>query len=327
VSDFSAQAAFDLEVETVNPTTQTLFDRFVVPPFSTLDRRAGYWQDRRRAWLSLGIQSEVGRDGNLLGEGLNRFTDDAYGKAMANAAVSVFDPVVAELSYRWYCPPGGIVLDPFAGGSVRGVVAGALGYRYMGVELRPEQIASNRQQQEEIWRTHGALLERGFEVKAAVPQWRQADATKIPEGDPIFDFIFSCPPYGDLEVYSDDPADLSTMDHPAFERAHAEAIRRACSRLKPDRFAGWVVSDFRDKKTGHFRGFVGATVDAFGEAGLALYNDHVLIDPVGTAQIRATKQFNAQRKAVRIHQHFLVFVKGDPRVPARLIVPEPDADA
>jgi len=41
----------------------TLFDRFIVPPFSVLDARQGYWQERKKAWLSLGIQSELGRGG------------------------------------------------------------------------------------------------------------------------------------------------------------------------------------------------------------------------------------------------------------------------
>ena len=42
---------------------QTLAERFVVPPFSVLDARQGYWQERKRAWIALGIQSEVGRGG------------------------------------------------------------------------------------------------------------------------------------------------------------------------------------------------------------------------------------------------------------------------
>ncbi len=41
----------------------TLAERFGVPPFSVLDARQGYWQERKRAWLSLGIQSELGRGG------------------------------------------------------------------------------------------------------------------------------------------------------------------------------------------------------------------------------------------------------------------------
>lgn len=41
----------------------TLSERFLVPPFSVLDARQGYWQDRKRAWIALGIQSELGRGG------------------------------------------------------------------------------------------------------------------------------------------------------------------------------------------------------------------------------------------------------------------------
>lgn len=41
----------------------TLAERFGVPPFSVLNAREGWWQDRKRAWLAMGIQSEVGRGG------------------------------------------------------------------------------------------------------------------------------------------------------------------------------------------------------------------------------------------------------------------------
>lgn len=39
---------------------------------------------------------------------------------VASTGTSIFDPVICEIAYRWFCPPGGTVLDPFAGGSVRG---------------------------------------------------------------------------------------------------------------------------------------------------------------------------------------------------------------
>ena len=41
----------------------TLSDRFMIPPFSVLNARGGWWQDRKRAWLALGIKSELGRGG------------------------------------------------------------------------------------------------------------------------------------------------------------------------------------------------------------------------------------------------------------------------
>ena len=41
----------------------SLADRFMVPPFSVLNAREGWWQDRKRAWIALGIKSELGRGG------------------------------------------------------------------------------------------------------------------------------------------------------------------------------------------------------------------------------------------------------------------------
>jgi ParB-like chromosome segregation protein Spo0J len=58
----------------------SLAERFIVPPFSVLDARQGYWQARKAAWLALGIQSELGRGGGLTlaavqvtSEGLNYY--------------------------------------------------------------------------------------------------------------------------------------------------------------------------------------------------------------------------------------------------------------
>jgi len=37
--------------------------RFGIAPFTVLNAREGWWQDRKRAWIALGIQSELGRGG------------------------------------------------------------------------------------------------------------------------------------------------------------------------------------------------------------------------------------------------------------------------
>ena len=44
-----------------------LADEFLIPPFTVMNAREGWWMDRKRAWLALGIKSEVGRGENLLG--------------------------------------------------------------------------------------------------------------------------------------------------------------------------------------------------------------------------------------------------------------------
>lgn len=220
---------------------------------------------------------------------------------VANTGTSIFDPVLCELAYRWFCPPDGIVLDPFAGGSVRGTVASRLGRRYVGVDLRPEQIAANREQAETIC--------AGFPT----PEWIEGDSRVVLSSMSIeADFIFSCPPYGDLEVYSDLAADLSTMEHEAFCEAYREIVASAVRLLKPNRFACFVVGDFRGPD-GFYRDFPGETVRAFRAAGVGLYNEAILVTAAGSLPIRAGKQFAATRKLGKTHQNCLIFCKGDPR--------------
>lgn len=54
-------------VPDIEVTHKALSERFIVPPFSVLDARQGYWQERKRAWLALGMQSELGRGGGVEG--------------------------------------------------------------------------------------------------------------------------------------------------------------------------------------------------------------------------------------------------------------------
>lgn len=211
---------------------------------------------------------------------------------------SIFDPVICELAYRWFCPPGGTIVDPFAGGSVRGIVASHCGRRYIGVELRQEQVTANREQE-------------GIATDPK-PEWRCGDSRDIDRiaAGVEADFVFSCPPYADLEVYSDDPADLSTLGYAAFREAYREIIAKACGLLKNDRFACFVVGDVRDK-SGNYYNFVGDTVEAFRAAGLNYYNEAILVTCVGSLPIRVGKQFTSGRKLGKTHQNVLVFVKGD----------------
>jgi hypothetical protein len=278
----------------------TLADRFVVPPLSTLDRRAGYWQDRRRRWLMLGMQSELGRDVEAGALYPGTYAGDCGADMLKmGGGISIFDPVLCELAYRWFSPPGGRVLDPFAGGSVRGLVASALARWYVGVDLSAAQVAANAAQ------SHLA--------SDIPPLWIEGDSRRLDDLlDPTdeFDLIFTCPPYADLERYSDDPADLSTMTYPQFLDAQADIIRAATARLRRHRFAVWVTSDVRENH-GPYRGLVGDTVKAFQAAGMALYNDAIILDPIGTAPQRAGLYFKGMRKIVRVHQHLLVFLKGD----------------
>jgi hypothetical protein len=302
----------DLFGEVIKPKASgPVAERFTLPPFTLLDARSGDWQERQRAWLTIGLRGEVGRADNANGASrqkssvyLVKSAEGAYstggelieGGEVGNSA-SVFSPVVCELAYRWFSPVGGQVVDPFAGGSVRGIVAGCLGRHYWGCDLRPEQIAANQVQAEDI-------------APSVRPVWVCGDSMDMLADAPEADLVFSCPPYGDLEKYSDDPRDLSAMDWHAFVAAYKRIILRAVGRMKPDTFACFVVGDFRDGR-GFYRNFVSTTIDAFEECGARLYNEAILATPVGSACLRVTKHFAAGRKLAKTHQNVLVFCKGD----------------
>jgi nuclear transport factor 2 (NTF2) superfamily protein len=281
---------------------------FVMPPFSILSARDGDWQERKAAWLAMGIESEVGREKSLShviplqAYAQENMAEDYYGDEAQAKNTSIFDPVLCELMYHWFCAKDGQVVDPFAGGSVRGVVASSLGRHYWGCELRAEQVEANRKQAEALCASHK-------------PVYLCGDSRDLLLGAPEADFIFSCPPYGDLETYSDDARDLSAMKWPAFLTAYRRIIELSAETLKPNRFACFIVGEFRDE-SGFYRNFVGETVKAFADAGLKLYNEAILVTSVGSASMRVTRHFCAGRKFAKTHQNVLIFCKGDWRAAA-----------
>ncbi|MDX3124930.1 pyridoxal-phosphate dependent enzyme [Streptomyces scabiei] len=580
----------------------SLADRFLIPPFDVLDARQGWWRTRKRHWLSLGMRSEVGRGDNLVFEGMakadpkyydkKRAVEQAIGRPLTSAefeadhyvrpddavasGTSVFDPVVCELAYRWFCPPNGSILDPFAGGSVRGIVAGILGRQYRGNDLRAEQVESNREQADEfaarrllgatvkmpapeavvddptdltpIEEHGGHLVKRddlftidgsaggkvrsclalatrpgvvglvtagsrqspqvnivatiarrlGLPCRVHVPKakgpltpelaaardagaeivehtpghntviiararedaaergWMEipfgmecstavtatgAQATNIPTDtrrivipvgsgmslagvlsgtelaglghipilgvavgadptarldkyapgwrdrvtlvhsdldyhdhpahtrlgdlhlDPVYeakclpfledgdllwvvgrrgslarphastqpvpqwtagdsvdwvttlepnsaDMVFTCPPYYDLEEYSDNPADLSSMSYDEFDEAYARIIAGVAKALRPNRFAVFVTGDARDNR-GALHDLRGSTIRAAVAAGLTYASGAVLVSPIGTAAVMAGRTFAGTRGLARTHQDVLVFCKGN----------------
>lgn len=292
--------------EALDEERETLQEKYIIPPFSVFDTKQGYWQARKDIWKKI-IKSDEGRDEALLGQGLKDLAERQGGSGTLTGT-SIFDPVLCEILINWFCPVGGKVLDPFAGGSVRGLVSVLLGNEYTGVDLSEKQIKANV-------KNYKAIADRqdlnGDDLRA--PKWINDDSANI---DLLVkekhDFLLTCPPYADLEVYSDDPRDISNMPYDEFKTAYFDIIQKACDKLKDNAFAAIVVGDVRDKK-GYYYDFVGDTVEAFRSAGMKYYNECILLNQIATGAMRADRQFSASRKVVKTHQNVLVFVKGNER--------------
>ena len=263
-------------------------------PFSILDTRTKDWKNRKDWWMTTyGIQSELGRETT---QSRTIFWDSPTN-------VSVFDPVLCELMYEWFSPKGGMVLDPFAGGSVRGIVAEELGRKYIGIDLSESQIEANKQQSNK-------------------PTWICGDSdTELDKlHNESYDFVFTCPPYYDLEVYSDSPLDISTMNDTDFDEKYKSILQKSVSKLKQNRFYCIVVSEVReqsktgDYKIGKYKRLVSKTIDILEQGGLSFYNDMILFNSQHQASRVGKTYFERNRKIPSVHQNILVFVKGNPDI-------------
>lgn len=269
-----------------------LKDRFIVPPFSIFDTRQGYWQERKRLWLSITGNLSTTRD-NEFGKFSNSGVIDTI-----NGGTSNFDPVLAEIIYTWFTRNGSNkILDPFGGEQTKGVVARVLGHKYKAVEFRQEQVAYN----------NSILNKLGFEDNNYVCGDSNDIDKLIPDND--FTLCFTSPPYYDLEVYSkEDMSALGTYEE--FMQQYENIFKKCIDKLVDNSFLVVKVADIRDKKTGAYRGFVADNIKMFQKLGLHFYNDIVLLNAVGTGAFRANTNMK-KLKVVKLHQNILVFYKGD----------------
>jgi hypothetical protein len=274
--------------------SKSLNSRFIVPPFSILDTRQGYWQNRKRYWKELINDNGESRE-NTLGNSGEVYKEFTTGFKNMAVNVSILDPVLAELSNFWFGIKKGKTFDCFAGDSVFGFVSDALGNYFTGIELRQEQADLNNQ------RLRGSkskyICDDGQNVLKHIPKNSQ-------------DLLFSCPPYFDLEVYSDLKNDASNQkEYKDFLKILDNAFSDSIQCLKDNRFAVIVVSNIRDKK-GFYYNLVDDIKNIFIKNNMPFYNDMILIENAGTAALRAANCMK-NRKVVKTHQNVLVFYKGD----------------
>ena len=270
-------------------------EKYIIPPVSVLDSRQGRWTKRQRLWNSE-IQDTGVTRGTAKTYNLEKFQTDDKFKSLKE--ISVLDPVLAECIVRWFTPyEQSKCFDTFAGDTIFGYVSGKLGHSFTGIELRQEQADFNNSRTE------------SFDCKYYCDDGRNVLNYIAPNSQDLF---FSCPPYFDLEVYSDLENDASNQKsyeqfYEILDKAFTDAVR--C--LKNDRFAVIVVTEVRNKKTGFYYDFTGDIKRTFQKAGMNFYNDLVLVNQVGSVCMRIN-QYMKTRKIGRCHQNVLVFYKGNP---------------
>lgn len=286
-----------------------LRDKYGWPPFSVINTISFDWQRRKDEWEVLFKDSTVGRDVKRYNATPTNTFSARGADAKQAESISEFDPYLAELMYRWFSREGDRILDPFAGGCVRGVVASVLGRHYQGIDLNLDQVVANREQYKDLQERYTNL--------AGSAKYFSSDADSSLDYMDQADMIFTCPPYYNLEQYTNDPNDLSRQPtYQAFLNKYASILYKATQRLKDNSFFVIVVSEVREEPRGIERSnFVGLVPDTISilrdKCSLHYYNEIIVMNNIGSLPIRAPKYFDQSRKIGRMHQNVLVFYKGD----------------
>jgi 16S rRNA G966 N2-methylase RsmD len=220
--------------------------------------------------------------------------------AIKGDTTSILDPVMCEILLSWFTNDGFETLDPFAGDAVFGFCSAYKNRPFTGVELRKEQVKFNQD-----------LIDfHGLNGKYICDTSENID---LHIKDNSKDFIFSCPPYADLEIYSDLENDLSNMSYDDFFNTIERILKKTVNKLKLDRFACIVIGEVRHKNTGVYLGIVPKIIQIMCDAGLHYYNEIILQTPIGNLHLRAGAYMSKARKIGKQHQNILAFYKGNPK--------------
>lgn len=206
---------------------------------------------------------------------------------------SVFNPHLAQMILSAYAPLNGKIYDPFGGGGTRGYIATKMGYDYTGVELREEEY--NR-------------------VVKQMKQWNVkfnfilADSMKYLPNEK-YDFIFTCPPYYDLELYSNLENDLSNAKtYNDYLLMLKQVINNCYKLLKENTYTVFVVGNFRNKK-GELEHLNGDLIRLAKEVGFVLWDELIWEGASNVALTRCGK-FEKNRKSVRMHEYIIILKRG-----------------
>lgn len=209
-----------------------------------------------------------------------------------NGKCSVFNPQLAQMILAAYAPINGKIYDPFGGGGTRGYIATKMGYDYTGVEIR----------EEEYNRVLAQMKEWNLNFKFIL-----ADSVKYRPNE-SFDFIYTCPPYYDLEVYSDMEEDLSNApSYMEYLNMLQKVLKNCYDVLKKDSFAVFVVGNFRNKK-GELEHLNGDLITKAKEVGFKLWDELIWMGASNVALTRCGK-FEKNRKSVRMHEYIIILKK------------------
>lgn len=207
--------------------------------------------------------------------------------------VSVFNPHLAQMIISAYCPLSANIIDQFGGGGTRGFIATSMGHKYTGIEIREEEVSRIKEKMND-WNLDFNLI--------------LGDAVEYKLQDETYNFSFTCPPYFDLELYSEIENDLSnSKSYANFLELLKKVLTNNFNSLKKGSFSVWVVGNFRNSK-GELEHLNGDLIKTAKDVGFKLWDEIIWQGASNVAMTRCGK-FEKNRKCVRMHEYVIILKK------------------
>ena len=185
------------------------------------------WDYKKYTDFDKKIIDKVASDG--LKEDYKKGTKGWMSAGSRQRALSKFNSENCKNIINFFTSAGDTILDPF-GGRTRAIISNHLDRKYVGFELTEKYFPSESTTDRKIFN-----MDSG-------------DMDKVLDKSMKFDLVFTCPPYWDMEKYSDNPKDLSTFKtYGEFLDGCNNRLELASQYLKDDGFLIVVLMDFRQK--------------------------------------------------------------------------------
>ncbi len=203
----------------------------------------------------------------------------------SRARYSHFPAEVCGLCFQLFLRDATLVFDPFAGWGERHSAAIAAGRRYVGFDINPHAIAE---------------AERVYGVQNTLADSREAPI-------PAFDGLLTCPPYWNLEAYSDSGID-ACRGWEEFLSIYGSILGRCWNAAKPGAVFCIMTGDWRADH--HYYDLTHQTRSVMERMG-ATFWDEVIVSRASVTKIKIMiPQAVKLGYTVKLHETLSVFKKG-----------------
>lgn len=212
-------------------------------------------------------------------------------------AISMFPRQILEQLLDFYTLEGDLFLDPFAGHNSRMEASFRKGRNYVGWDCSHEFMEFNREVRKKLLQDN---------PKNTTIILNEGDSRKLDCAPNSADFIFSSPPYWNLEWYGDEDEQLGKLSYEDFMKDMTTIYKRCYDALKPGKFCIINVNDFR--KDGKYFSYHTDTIKALNEAGFKQY-DLIIMKYANAMRKSFPNQIFEVKLQPKIHEYLLVFFK------------------